>query len=141
MQASGGHFQNTVPTHMGDLQVVESGGVLHQMKPVVTETPKDSGEPGSRSDISARPNHTSNAASVHSMPAVQVTEPTSPVVQGPSSVSAESSLLSTPPPMQEELSITQQQRRARHRSAIEVSLLKILQPLLSPQNFSSASLI
>jgi hypothetical protein len=77
------------------------------------------------------------------MPAVHVTEPTSPVVQGPSSVSAESSLLFTPPPMQEESSITQQQRRARHRSAIEVSFFKkILQPLPSPhQNFSPASLI
>jgi len=125
MQASGGHLQNTVPAHMGDLQV---GGVLHQVKPVVAEAPKDSGEHEPLGAISARPDHTSDAASVHSMPAVHVTEPTSPVVQGPSSVSAESSLVSTPPPMQEESSITQQQRRARHRSAIEVSFLKLYNP-------------
>lgn len=140
MQASGGHLQNTVPTHMGDLQLVDSDGVLHQVKPVVTETPKDSGEHGSLGD--ARPDHTLDAASVHSMPAVHVTEPTSPVVQGPSSISAESSLLSTSPPMPEESSITQQQRRARHRSAMEVSFVKILQPLPFPhQNLSPASLI
>ncbi|KDR85145.1 hypothetical protein GALMADRAFT_131877 [Galerina marginata CBS 339.88] len=67
-----------------------------------------------------------DAASVRSMPAVHVTEPSSPA---PSPQHTDPALLSTRAPqsparsstMQDESSLTQQQRRARHRSAIEVS--------------------
>ncbi|PPQ89596.1 hypothetical protein CVT25_012341 [Psilocybe cyanescens] len=77
--------------------------------------------------------HSSDAASVHSMPAVHVTAPSSPVARGPSPISSHAALLSTRSPLpsplpspsrsntmqSEESSVSQQQRRARHRSAIE----------------------
>ncbi|KAJ3517364.1 hypothetical protein NLJ89_g535 [Agrocybe chaxingu] len=78
--------------------------------------------------ISTSVDQTSDGASVHSMPAVHITEPTSPGPQRPSPTSPEATLLdSRPPPpsparsstFQEEGSLSQQQRRARHRSAIE----------------------
>lgn len=97
----------------------------------------------------------SDAASVHSMPAVRITEPATPVDQARSPVSNEFSSLSgrAPPaspvtptsrsntPQEDSTSLTQQQRRARHRSAIEVST-----PFHDPQNLfkilcSSASVV
>ena len=80
--------------------------------------------------ISTNAEHTSDIASIHSMPAVHITEPSSPLVQRTSPMASESTLLSTRPPppsparsstLQDDSSITSLQRRARHRSAIEVS--------------------
>ncbi|KAF8973714.1 hypothetical protein BDZ97DRAFT_1912184 [Flammula alnicola] len=88
--------------------------------------PKDSDNTPLQEPPSTTPNEdlTSDAASAHSMPAVHITEPTSPLAQ----LSTEVASLSTRPPppspsrsntMQEELLSSQQQRRTRHRSAIE----------------------
>ncbi|KAF8167951.1 hypothetical protein B0H34DRAFT_670257 [Crassisporium funariophilum] len=79
--------------------------------------------------ISTEADLNSDTASVHSMPAVHVTEPTSPVVQRASPVSSEAAVSSTrlPPPspgrsntLQEDGAIGGSHRRARHRSAMEI---------------------
>jgi len=139
MEASGGHLQSTVPAPVNDVQVVENGVGLHQVKTVVAETPKNSSGGMTLGTMSASPDPNSDAASIHSMPAVHTSEPAWSVAQGPSLVSAESSPLSTRPSpaspsrsntMHEGSSNTQQQRRGRHRSAIEVRFC-ILQTLSS----------
>ncbi|KAH9486779.1 GYF domain-containing protein mpd2 [Psilocybe cubensis] len=83
--------------------------------------------------VQQHPDHPDDVASVHSMPAVHVTAPSSPLVPAPSPVSSHAALLSTRSPVpsplpspsrsntmqSDESSTSQQQRRARHRSAIE----------------------
>lgn len=73
----------------------------------------------------------SDAASVHSMPAVLITEPTSPVSQRPSATPITDSFdssahlqHSSPSPssgQRQEVTTLPEQRRARHRSAAEVT--------------------
>lgn len=103
---------------------------------VVTQPPqKDETDPlllesARTSTVSSNQTQMSDGGSIHSVPAVQITETTSPARGATSPLSIETNSLSGPPPlpspsrsqnMQEEtLNAAQQQRRARHRSAIEV---------------------
>ncbi|KAF9535874.1 hypothetical protein CPB83DRAFT_842496 [Crepidotus variabilis] len=89
-------------------------------------------EPTRNASISTTADHTSDITSINSMPAVHITEPSSPMRERESPTSTEATMLSTahrpPPPspsrsstMQEESTqpVTSNQRRARHRSAME----------------------
>ena len=81
--------------------------------------------------LSTSVDRNSDAASVHSMPAVLITEPTSPVSQRPSATPITDSFdssthlqQSSPSPssaQRQEVTALPEQRRARHRSAVEVS--------------------
>jgi len=81
--------------------------------------------------LSTSVDRSSDAASVHSMPAVLITEPTSPVSQRPSATPITDSFdssahlqHSSPSPsfgQGQEATALPEQRSARHRSAVEVS--------------------
>ncbi|KAF9452622.1 hypothetical protein P691DRAFT_803738 [Macrolepiota fuliginosa MF-IS2] len=103
---------------------------------IATEHVKENSSPLASSrgpSLSTNPDQTSDAVSVHSMPAVHISESAPPLVQRPStSASTPPAPRPSSPPApaapqssvsQQEATATtlsQQQRRARHRSAIEV---------------------
>ncbi|TFK41007.1 hypothetical protein BDQ12DRAFT_733353 [Crucibulum laeve] len=95
---------------------------------MVDNTPKDDTNPVLESTRSPTPLSTSidqhsDVASVHSMPAVHITEPSPPAANRPFTQPSAETPRRPPPPspsrsqtLQEEGSFSQQQRRARHRS-------------------------
>lgn len=135
--------RNTAHDSIEDIQVTNVlDSTISQLADVkVTNVDKTKGVDGSpvvestrNASISTTADQTSDVASISSMPAVHVTEPTSPIRERPLTSPAEPSLLSTtdrPPPspsrsngLQGEStpSLSLGQRRARHRSAAEVCL-------------------
>jgi hypothetical protein len=80
--------------------------------------------------LSTSPDQASDAASVHSMPAVHISEPPPPPTRRPSTAAPNAnvpaasgrpvSTVAQSSAPQSATALTQQQRRARHRSAIEV---------------------
>lgn len=125
----------TAGVHQVDVSHPIDSALTIQSLKIAADTPKEDSSPITDStrgpSLSASQDHNSDAASVHSMPAVLGPSPTSLITDRPSttsSVTPSNQLQRAPLAVpsrtqapQDDSSITQQQRRARHRSAIEVT--------------------
>lgn len=135
------------PTDVHEVEVthpIDSALAIQGLR-ITTDTLKEDSGPITHStrgpSLPTSQDHNSDAASVHSMPAVLVSSPTSLTVDRPStasSVTPSQHLQRAPLPaparthtLPDDSSITQQQRRVRHRSAIEVIIVALFTHICS----------
>lgn len=122
--------------HPGGIEEVEVPSglqddiALQGVKITTSDQRKDDNSPMHSSrgaSISTSPEQISDAVSVHSLPAVLVTEPESerrPTAESPSATARPPPSPSRSPTPQDEGPLAQQQRRTRHRSTAEVCAYK-----------------